>query len=230
MRKEVRYAFQKTSPVMLGFLFLGSGYGIYMHKLGFNFLYPLLMAATIFAGSVEFVIGNLLVQSFQPLTVLVLTALVNLRHIFYGITMLKKYSNTGKLKPILIFGMCDESFSLNATLKVPDSLDRSYVYFYITAFNYFSWVAGAGLGGLLGRVINLNLAGLDFVMTALFIVLFTEQLKNARTQRDALIGLAFAIICLLFCNKNVFLLVTLVTLVALFSLNYLITRRKNDIN
>lgn len=229
MRKEVRYAFQKTSPVMLGFLFLGAGYGIYMHKLGFNFLYPLLMAATIFAGSVEFVIGNLLVQSFQPLTVLVLTALVNSRHIFYGITMLKKYSNTGKLKPILIFGMCDESFSLNATLKVPDSLDRSYVYFY-TAFNYFSWVAGAGLGGLLGRVINLNLAGLDFVMTALFIVLFTEQLKNARTQRDALIGLAFAIICLLFCNKNVFLLVTLVTLVALFSLNYLITRRKNDIN
>ena len=228
MRKEVRYAFQKTSPVMLGFLFLGAGYGIYMHKLGFNFLYPLLMAATIFAGSVEFVIGNLL--SFQPLTVLVLTALVNSRHIFYGITMLKKYSNTGKLKPILIFGMCDESFSLNATLKVPDSLDRSYVYFYITAFNYFSWVAGAGLGGLLGRVINLNLAGLDFVMTALFIVLFTEQLKNARTQRDALIGLAFAIICLLFCNKNVFLLVTLVTLVALFSLNYLITRRKNDIN
>ena len=230
MRKEVRYAFQKTSPVMLGFLFLGAGYGIYMHKLGFNFLYPLLMAATIFAGSVEFVIGNLLVQSFQPLTVLVLTSLVNSRHIFYGITMLKKYSNTGKLKPILIFGMCDESFSLNATLKVPDSLDRSYVYFYITAFNYFSWVAGAGLGGLLGRVINLNLAGLDFVMTALFIVLFTEQLKNARTQRDALIGLAFAIICLLFCNKNVFLLVTLVTLVALFSLNYLITRRKNDIN
>ncbi len=230
MRKEVRYAFQKTSPVMLGFLFLGAGYGIYMHKLGFNFLYPLLMAATIFAGSVEFVIGNLLVQSFQPLTVLVLTVLVNSRHIFYGITMLKKYSNTGKLKPILIFGMCDESFSLNATLKVPDSLDRSYVYFYITAFNYFSWVAGAGLGGLLGRVINLNLAGLDFVMTALFIVLFTEQLKNARTQRDALIGLAFAIICLLFCNKNVFLLVTLVTLVALFSLNYLITRRKNDIN
>lgn len=230
MRKEVRYAFQKTSPVMLGFLFLGAGYGIYMHKLGFNFLYPLLMAATIFAGSVEFVIGNLLVQSFQPLTVLILTSLVNSRHIFYGITMLKKYSNTGKLKPILIFGMCDESFSLNATLKVPDSLDRSYVYFYITAFNYFSWVAGAGLGGLLGGMINLNLAGLDFVMTALFIVLFTEQLKNARTQRDALIGLAFAIICLLFCNKNVFLLVTLVTLVALFSLNYLITRRKNDIN
>lgn len=230
MRNEVRYAFQKTSPVMLGFLFLGAGYGIYMHKLGFNFLYPLLMAATIFAGSVEFVIGNLLVQSFQPLTVFILTALVNSRHIFYGITMLKKYSNTGKLKPILIFGMCDESFSLNATLKVPDSLDRSYVYFYITAFNYFSWVAGAGLGGLLGGMINLNLAGLDFVMTALFIVLFTEQLKNARTQRDALIGLAFAIICLLFCNKNVFLLVTLVTLVALFSLNYLITRRKNDIN
>lgn len=103
-----------------------------MHKLGFSFLYPLCMAAIIFAGSVEFIIGNLLLQHFQPLTVLVLTLLVNSRHIFYGITMLKKYSNSGKLKPFLIYGMCDEFFSLNATLKVPVNLDKNYVYFYVT--------------------------------------------------------------------------------------------------
>lgn len=114
MEKEVRYALTNTAPVIVGFLFLGISYGIYMHKLGFSFWYPLLMASTIFAGSVEFLIGNLLLQSFQPLTVLVVTLLVNSRHLFYGITMLKKYAHTGFLKPWLIFGMCDESFSINA--------------------------------------------------------------------------------------------------------------------
>ncbi|WP_295731129.1 AzlC family ABC transporter permease [uncultured Limosilactobacillus sp.] len=220
MRKEARFAFQKTFPVMLGFIFLGISYGMYMHKLGFSFVYPLLMAAIIFAGSIEFIIANLLVQSFQPLTVLVLTLLINSRHIFYGITMLKKYSQAGKLKPILIFGMCDESFSLNATLDVPKTLNRSLVYFYITALNYFSWVCGAGLGGLLGTLIHLKLTGLGFVMTALFIVLFTDQLTKPTSQRNALIGLVTAWICRLFCGTDTFLLVALLVLVGLFSINY----------
>lgn len=200
MSKEARYALQKTVPIILGFLFLGTSYGIYMHKLGFNFLYPLLMAAIIFAGSIEFVIGNLLIQHFQPLTVLILTLLVNSRHIFYGITMLKKYSHTGKLKPFLIYGMCDESFSLNATLEVPQELDRPRVYFYVTLFNYCSWVIGAGLGGLLGGLIRLDLQGLDFVMTALFIVLFTEQLKSLKSKKNALVGFAFAVLGLFVCG------------------------------
>ena len=225
MKKEAKYAFEKTFPVMLGFIFLGIGYGIYMHKLGFNFLYPLFMAATIFAGSIEFVIGNLLLQNFQPWTVLILTALVNSRHIFYGITMLKKYSATGKLKPILIFGMCDESFSINATLKVPKMLKESYVYFYVTAFNYLSWVSGAGLGGLLGSVIKFNIAGLDFVMTALFIVLFTEQLSKADTRKNALIGMSIAGGCLLISGKNTFLILALLVLVFLFTINYLLKRK-----
>lgn len=168
-----------------------------MHKLGFSFLYPLCMAAIIFAGSVEFIIGNLLLhhlQHFQPLTVLVLTLLVNSRHIFYGITMLKKYSNSGKLKPFLIYGMCDESFSLNATLKVPVNLDKNYVYFYVTIFNYCSWLLGAGLGGVFGSLVQLNVQGLHFVMTALFIVLFTEQLKPLHSRKNALVGLLVAVI------------------------------------
>ena len=220
MSKEARYALQKTVPIILGFLFLGTSYGIYMHKLGFNFLYPLLMAAIIFAGSIEFVIGNLLIQHFQPLTVLILTLLVNSRHIFYGITMLKKYSHTGRLKPFLIYGMCDESFSLNATLEVPQELARPRVYFYVTLFNYCSWVIGAGLGGLLGGLIRLDLQGLDFVMTALFIVLFTEQLKSLKSQKNALIGFAFAVLGLFVCGQNTFLLVTLLLLVIAFSINY----------
>ena len=225
---ELRFALGKAFPIMLGFLFLGISYGVYMHKLGFNFLYPFLMAATIFAGSVEFIIGNLLLQSFQPLTVFILTALENSRHIFYGISLLQKYSNTGKFKPLLIFGMCDETFSLNATLMIPKELRKKYVYLYITAFNYLSWVFGAGAGGLLGSLIKFQLPGLDFVMTALFIVLFTNQLKKKSTRLNALIGLAFAIICLKLCTPDTFLLVALLCLVIYFSIDYIRKEKKNS--
>ncbi|MCI1925567.1 MAG: AzlC family ABC transporter permease [[Lactobacillus] timonensis] len=220
MSNEAQFAFKKTVPIMLGFLFLGVSYGVYMHKLGFSFLYPLCMAAIIFAGSVEFIIGNLLLQHFQPLTVLILTLLVNSRHIFYGITMLKKYSNSGRLKPFLIYGMCDESFSLNATLKVPVNLDKNYVYFYVTIFNYCSWVLGAGLGGLFGSLVQLNVQGLDFVMTALFIVLFTEQLKSVHSRQNAFIGLLMSVISLVVCGPDTFLLITLLLLLLIFTISY----------
>lgn len=226
-KNEAKFALEKTFPVMLGFLFLGISYGVYMHKLGFSFLYPLLMAATIFAGSIEFLIGNLLLQSFQPLTVFVLTALVNSRHIFYGISMLKKYANTGKMKPLLIFGMCDETFSLNATLNIPKNLENKYVYLYITALNYLSWVVGAVTGGILGSLIKVQLPGLYFAMTALFIGLFTNQLKRKDTRKNALIGLIFAIICLKLCTPNTFLLVSLLCLVIYFSIDYFRKERKS---
>jgi 4-azaleucine resistance transporter AzlC len=224
--QECKFALEKTLPIMVGFWFLGGGYGVYMHNLGFSFWYPLFMAAIIFAGSIEFVIGSLLLQSFQPLTVFILTALINSRHIFYGLSLLGKYAKMGKAKPLLIYGMCDETFSLNATLKIPEELNKKSVYLWITAFNYFSWVIGAGGGGLLGTIFNFDVPGLDFVMTALFIVLFTNQLKNRNTRLNALIGAVFAIVCLNLFTKDTFLLVTLVCLVLYFSVDYWRKERK----
>lgn len=116
--------------------------------------------------------------------------------------------------------MCDESFSLNAKITIPSNLCKSYVYFYITAFNYFSWVLVAGLDGLLGGIIQLKLSGIDFVMTSLFIVLFVEQLTNSRSKWNAFIGILTAIVCLIFCGQDLFLIIALVVLVGIFSLNY----------
>ena len=109
-------AFPYTVPIFAGFIFLGFAYGIYMNKMGFSFVYPMLMAMIIFAGSMEFVAANLLLQSFNPLNALILTLVINARHLFYGISMLKEYSNVGKKRIFLIFGMCDESFSINFSI------------------------------------------------------------------------------------------------------------------
>lgn len=121
-------AFPFTVPILAGFVFLGATYGIYMHSLGFSFLYPMLMSMTIFAGSMEFVAADMLVGAFNPVSAFVMTLMVNARHLFYGLSMLEKYKGTGAKKFFLIFGMCDESFSVNCAAydKIPSDVDKGW--------------------------------------------------------------------------------------------------------
>lgn len=148
------FAFKKTLPIMLGFSFLGITYGLYMHQLGFNFLYPPKMAMTIFGGSVEFIIANLLTKAFNPWSVFFLALTVNSHHIFYSISMLERYRGAGWRKPLLIFGQCDETFSINYATELPDDIDKDNFYLYVTMLNYFYWVFGAFLGGVFGSLIK----------------------------------------------------------------------------
>ena len=111
--KALQFAFPKTIPIFAGFWFLGLSYGIYMNALGFNFVYPMLMSLTIFGGSLEFVAAAMMLSPFAPLQTFLVALAVQARHLFYGISMLDKYKNTGWKKFYLIFGMCDESFSIN---------------------------------------------------------------------------------------------------------------------
>ena len=121
-----RAAFPYTIPILAGFLFLGIAYGIYMNIQGFPAIYPILMSLTIFAGSMEFVTADLLLGVFDPVGTFLLTLMVNARHLFYGISMLDKYKGQGKKSFYLIFGMCDESFSINCTTSVPEGIDRGW--------------------------------------------------------------------------------------------------------
>ena len=124
MGKALKSAFPYTVPIFAGFLFLGMTYGIYMNVSGFSFWYPMFMSLTIFAGSAEFVAVNLLLGPFRPFQALAMTLMLNARHLFYGISMLDKYRGTGLKKIYLIFGMCDESFSINCTAEIPEDVDR----------------------------------------------------------------------------------------------------------
>ncbi|EME75721.1 azaleucine resistance protein AzlC [Bacillus sonorensis] len=201
-----RAAFPYTVPILAGFVFLGIAYGIYMNSLGFSAIYPIIMSFAIFAGSMEFVAANLLLGAFNPMNALFLTLMVNARHLFYGISMLDKYRGTGKKKFYLIYGMCDESFSINCTVNVPKNVDKGWFMFFVTLLNHFYWVIGAAIGGTFGSLVKFNTEGLDFVMTALFVVIFVEQWMKEKRHYSALTGLGISAASLMIFGGNNFMI------------------------
>lgn len=218
LRKVARCAFPCTLPILAGFLFLGITYGIYMNVSGFSFWYPLFMSMTIFAGSVEFVAVNLLLGAFNPIQALLMTLMLNARHLFYGISMLERYRGTGFKKLFLIFGMCDESFSINYTAEIPEDVDRGWFMFFVTLFNYLYWVSGATLGGIFGSLIRFNTEGLDFVMTAMFAVIFIEQWMKEKRHTGALLGLGAPLVCLAVFGADRFMIPAMASILLLLTL------------
>ena len=205
----LRYAFPHTIPIMAGFLFLGISYGIYMSVSGFSFVYPMLMSMLIFGGSLEFVCVSMLMAPFAPLQTFLMALMLQARHLFYGISMLDKLKGMGWKKFYLIFGLCDETFSINYTADIPDLVDRGWFMFFVTLLNQCYWVGAATLGGLIGSLITFNTDGLSFVMTAMFVVIFMEQLKKEKKPWTGLIGIASALLCRLFFSSSSFILPTM---------------------
>ena len=214
----LRTAFPYTIPIFAGFWFLGLTYVIYMNVSGFSFWYPMIMSAVIFGGSLEFVTVNLLLGAFNPLQALTLALMIQARHLFYGISMLDKYKQTGWKKYYLIFGMCDESFSINYTAKIPDDVDKGWFMFWVTLLNQLYWVSGSTLGGLLGSLLTFNTQGLEFVMTAMFVVIFLEQWLKEKKHWTALIGLAASILCLVLFGADDFMIPAMVLILASLTL------------
>lgn len=216
--KAFRCAFPYTIPIFASFWFLGLTYGIYMHVSGFSFWYPMWMSLTIFAGSVEFVTVQMLLGAFHPIQALAMTLMINARHLFYGISMLDKYRGTGWKKFYLIFGMCDESFSINYTAEIPEEIDSSWFLFFVTLLNHLYWVSGATLGGIFGSWIHFNTEGLEFVMTAMFVVIFMEQWQKEKRHTSAVVGLGVSLLCLLLFGADHFILPAMFGILALLTL------------
>lgn len=207
IRASLYAAFPRTIPILAGFLFLGIAYGIYMSGLGFSPFYPMVMSVAIFAGSMEFVAGNMLLGSFEPLQAFLLTLMVNARHLFYGLSMLEKFRDKGRLRPYLIFGMCDETFSINYTLRdLPKEADEGYVMLFVTILNQLYWFAGATIGAWFGSSLTFSTKGIEFVMTAMFIVIFMEQWMKEKEHRFSIAGLVISAACLVIFGKNGFII------------------------
>lgn len=218
IRLAAKAAFPYTIPIFAGFWFLGLTYGIYMNVSGFSFWYPMLMSLTIFAGSIEFVTVNLLLGAFNPIQALAVTLMINARHLFYGISMLDRYRGTGWKKPYLIFGMCDESFSINCSAQIPEGIDRGWFMFFVTLFNHLYWFTGSTLGGIFGSFLSFNTKGLDFVMTAMFVVIFLENWLNEQEHTSSLLGLGISLICLLAFGAERFLIPAMLGILAVLTL------------
>lgn len=219
MKKAFRTALPFTLPICVGFLFLGMSYGFLMRSKGFSVLYPMLMSFFIFAGSMEFVTVNLLMTAFDPLHAFILALMVNARHLFYGISMLEKYKNMGWKKFYLIYGLCDESFSINCAVEPPPDVNKSWFMFFVTALNQFYWVSGATLGALLGYVIRFDTTGIEFAMTALFAVMFINQWEEAKDHRPALTGVGCSLLCLLVFGSERFLVPAMALILICFAVS-----------
>lgn len=218
IRAAFRAAFPYTIPILTGFLFLGIAYGVYMNVSGFPAVYPLLMSLTVFAGSMEFVAVNLLLGAFHPLAALALTLMVNARHLFYGVALLDKYRAVDRKRWYLIFGLCDETFSINCTAHVPEGVDEGWFYFFVTLLNHCYWVCGATLGGLFGSLLAFDLEGLEFVMTALLAVLFLEQLCKERDHTSALLGVGLSAVCLVLFGSQRFVIPSMLAILGALTL------------
>lgn len=217
-RAALRAAFPPTIPILTGFLFLGITYGIYMKVSGFGLLHTLVMSIAVYAGSMQFVAVDLLQNGFRPADALLLTLMMGARHLFYGLSMLDRFRGTGWRKPYLIFGMCDESFSVIYTAEPPQGVDRSWFMFFVTLLNQLYWVAGSVLGSLTGGLLAFNTEGLDFVMTAMFVVILLEQLRKGKNRLPALLGLGLSVICLAVFGADGFMIPSMLAILAVLLL------------
>lgn len=190
-------AFPHTVPVLTGFLVLGMAYGVLMGTKGYGVFWAVLMSAVAFCGSMQFAAITLLTSAFNPVAALLLSLMVNARHLFYGLSMLEKYRGLGKARGFLIYTLCDETFSISAGIEPPSEVERTYFYLSISLLDYLYWVLGTLLGGIVGGLITFNTTGLDFVLTALFVVLFLEQLKKTCNRPSGLVGVAASAVMLL---------------------------------
>ena len=201
-----KYAFKASLPIMAGYIVLGMGFGILLESKGYAWWWAALMSGLIYAGSMQYVAIDLMTGGATLIASALMTLLVNIRHLFYGITMLEDYKDAGAKKPYLIFALTDETFSLVCSPKLPENMNRKDYYFFVSLFNHCYWILGSILGGVIGSTITFNTVGIDFAMTALFVVIFVEQWESTKQHLPAITGLLCTVVALLIFGPADFLI------------------------
>ena len=211
MKKILPAAFAATLPVMAGYLILGFGFGIIMKANGFSTLLAAAMSIFIYAGSMQYVAIGLMSGAASLVTTALTTLTVNIRHLFYGVSMLEKYKDRGKLKPYLIFALTDETYSLvcGELPHIPQK-EKTRYQFLVSILNHSYWIIGSVAGAVAGSLIHFNSQGIDFALTALFLTVFTNQWLSTKKHGPALIGVAASVVSLLIFGSEQFLIPAMV--------------------
>ena len=217
-KEAIVKAFPYTIPVLTGYLFIGGAFGVMFADQGYNILWAILMSVVVYAGSGQYLAVNFFVPGFSLVQAAFLTIMVNIRHVFYGLSLVERYNRFGKKRWYMIFGMTDETYSLICTTNIPEGVDEEKFLFSITLLDQLYWILGTIIGSFLATAIGFSSEGVEFAMTALFIVMFIE-LWYRRTNRPAeLIGLAVSFVCLLIFGANNFVLPTMILIIAILML------------
>ena len=219
-KKAFLAAFPLTLPICAAFLFLGFSYGFFICSKGFSPWYPFFTSMLVFAGSMEFVLVGMLLSAFNPWYCYLMTLMVNSRHLFYGLSMLEKFKDTGWKKIYLIFGMCDESFAINVSTSPPDGVNKGWFMTFVTLLNQIYWVVGSTIGGIMGSSIKINTQGLDFALVALFVAIFVSQWQNSTNHNPAIIGILLPLVCLVILGPQSFVPPAMLLMLILFITAY----------
>lgn len=220
-KKLLKTVFLDTVPVLTGYLFLGAGFGILLNEAGYGPGWALLMSVCVYAGSGQYLLVSLLTSGASLLSNAIATLLVNVRHLFYGISLVDTYKNAGRKKPYMIFALTDETYSLVTQAKFPEGTDRSAYCFWVSLFDQCYWVMGCTLGNIAGALLPIDFTGVSFVLTALFVTMFVEQWLSTKDHVPALIGVVCTAICLMIFGSELFLIPSMAAIAGL-----LILRRK----
>jgi 4-azaleucine resistance transporter AzlC len=227
--RAFRAAAPQTLPVFAGYWVLGLGYGIYVQSLGLPVWLPPLMGTVVYGGSLEFVLASLLLGSFAPVSAFLMALMIQARHLFYGLTMLQRYRGYGLRSAYMIFAMSDETFSITCSAEPPEGVDKGWFMFFITLLDQIYWVASAAMGAALGAVLPFSTEGVDFVMTAMFVVIFLNQWEKEKQHASAIIGIAAPLACLRIFGSGNFLIPSMVCiLVALLLLRRPIEAKESE--
>ena len=209
-KKAFKAAFPYTIPVMTGYLFIGMAFGVMIQEKGYNFLWAILMSVLCYAGSGQYLAVNFFAPGVSLLQVIFMEFMLNIRHIFYGLSLLERFAKMGKKRLYMIFSLTDETYSLFFVTKVPNDVEEGQFLFAIALLDQLYWIIGSAIGALLGSVLPIDTTGIDFAMTALFVVIMVEQWMESKNRPSVLIGLGCGLVCLLIFGADNFILPTMI--------------------
>ena len=227
-KKALKTVFLDTVPVMTGYLFLGISFGILLGETGYGLPWAFAMALFMYAGSAQFLAVGLLANHASVLSSAIAIFLLNARHIFYGISLIDAYKGTGKKKPYLIFALTDETYSLVTQNQPPEGMKRHTYCFLVSLFDHIYWVSGCVIGSIAGNFIPISFEGIEFVLTALFVTLFTEQWLSSKNHFPAIVGVAASVLCLIVFGKDIFLIPSMCLIAAILIMAGKPGRRAED--
>lgn len=209
MKKTIKFAFIHSVPIMLGYLFLGFAFGLLLQNAGYSFWWALLSSCFIYAGSMQFLLVTLLSSGASLIYTAVMTVFINGRHVFYGLSFVDRFKKMGKIYPYMVFSLTDETYSVLCSLSIPKGVCEKWAYFFIALFDHCYWIIGSLLGALAGGIITFDVTGIDFSMTALFIVIMVEQWMSTKNHFPAILGMISGIVLLVILGPDRFIVPSL---------------------
>lgn len=215
IQTEAAFAFMQTIPVMLGYLCLGIAFGLMLQDAGYHFLWAFFCSVFVYAGSMQFVLVTLLTGGVSLVYAAVMTFFINGRQIFYGLSLIDEFKSMGKFYPYMIFSLTDETYSLLCSVKIPEHLNAKKTMFLMSLFDQFYWITGSVIGAVAGQLIKFDTTGIDFSMTALFVVIVLNQWQESKSHIAAIAGFVIGIVFLILLGPERFLVPAL-AVVSLF--------------